>query len=62
MASVRCLQPIGGRIIVEIESKQEVSVGGIYLPQNAEKSGIMGRVLAVGKGHYNPHTNSRIAI
>jgi chaperonin GroES len=44
------LQPLGDRLIVEVLEEEEVTVGGIVLPDSAREKPQRGRVLAVGPG------------
>jgi chaperonin GroES len=44
------LQPLGDRLIVEVLEEEEITVGGIVLPDTAREKPQRGRVLAVGPG------------
>jgi chaperonin GroES len=44
------LQPLGDRLLVEVLEEDEVTVGGIVLPDTAKEKPQRGRVLAVGPG------------
>jgi chaperonin GroES len=44
------IRPLQDRIIVERLAPEEKSVGGLFLPDNAQERPQRGRVLAVGKG------------
>jgi chaperonin GroES len=44
------LQPLGDRLIVEVLAEEEMTVGGIVLPDIAREKPQRGRVLAVGPG------------
>lgn len=44
------LQPLHDRIIVERAAKEEMSAGGIILPDSAQEKPNRGKVLAVGPG------------
>ena len=44
------LQPLGDRLIVEVLEEEELTVGGIVLPDTAKEKPQRGRVLAVGPG------------
>lgn len=44
------LQPLGDRIVVERDSREDVTAGGIVLPDSAKDKPARGRVLAVGEG------------
>jgi chaperonin GroES len=44
------IRPLGDRVVVERDSKEEKSAGGILLPDNAREKPQMGKVLSVGDG------------
>ena len=44
------LQPLGDRVLVEPVAKEEVTKGGIVLPDTAKEKPQEGKVLAVGPG------------
>lgn len=44
------LQPIGDRIVVERESSEEKTSGGIFLPDSAKNKPSRGTVICVGTG------------
>jgi chaperonin GroES len=44
------LQPLGDRLLVEVLEEDEVTVGGIVLPDTAKEKPQRGRVLAAGPG------------
>lgn len=44
------LQPLHDRIIIEAAAHEEVSAGGIILPDSAKEKPMRGTVLAVGPG------------
>ena len=44
------LKPLGNRIIVEPAESEEVTAGGIVLPETAKEKPQKGNVLAVGPG------------
>src|SRR5438132_13391488 len=44
------LQPIVDRLIVEVLEEEEVTIGGIVLPDTAKEKPQRGKVLAVGPG------------
>src|SRR5207245_11165236 len=44
------LQPLGDRLVVEVCEEEEVTVGGIVLPDTAKEKPQRGKVLAVGPG------------
>ena len=44
------LQPLNDRIVVKRTEEEEVSKGGIIIPDTAKEKPIQGKVLAVGTG------------
>ena len=44
------LKPLHDRIIVEAAKQEEVSAGGIFLPDSAKEKPLRGVVLAAGEG------------
>ena len=44
------LKPLGGRVIVEPIEQEEVTAGGIVLPETAKEKPQQGLVLSVGPG------------
>jgi chaperonin GroES len=44
------LKPLHDRIVVEAAAKEEVSAGGIILPDSAQEKPLKGTVIAVGPG------------
>jgi len=50
MASKLKLKPLGGRVIVEPIEQEEMTSGGIILPETAKEKPQEGNVLAVGPG------------
>jgi len=44
------LQPIGDRIVAERDETEEVTTGGIYLPDNAKDKPSRGVVISIGDG------------
>ena len=53
MASKLKLKPLGGRVIVEPIEQEEMTAGGIILPETAKEKPQEGKILAVGKGKLN---------
>lgn len=47
------VQPLDDRIVVERDSAEETTIGGIVLPDNAREKVNRGRVVAVGPGKRN---------
>jgi chaperonin GroES len=54
------LQPLGDRLLVEALEEDEVTVGGIVLPDTAKEKPQRGRVLGVGPGARNQETGEYI--
>ncbi len=50
MASKMKLKPLGGRVIVEPIEQEEMTAGGIILPETAKEKPQEGKILAVGQG------------
>ncbi len=50
MASKLKLKPLGGRVIVEPIEQEELTAGGIILPETAKEKPQEGKVLAAGPG------------
>ena len=44
------LQPLHDRIVIEADAHEEISAGGIILPDSAKEKPMRGTVLAVGPG------------
>mgnify|MGYP000426818633 CR=1 FL=1 len=44
------LKPLGDRVLVQIQSKEEKTSGGILLPTAAQSKPQSGQVVAVGEG------------
>ncbi|OQY89558.1 MAG: co-chaperone GroES [Anaerolineae bacterium UTCFX1] len=44
------LKPLGGRVIVEPIEQEEMTAGGIILPETAKEKPQEGKILAVGPG------------
>jgi chaperonin GroES len=45
------LKPLGDRVVVRPKEQEEVTRGGILLPDTARKRPFEGEVIAVGSGH-----------
>jgi chaperonin GroES len=54
------LQPLGDRLIVEVLEEEEVTIGGIVLPDTAREKPQRGKVLAVGPGARNKETGEYV--
>lgn len=50
MASKLKLKPLGGRLIVEPIEQEEMTAGGIILPETAKEKPQEGKILAAGPG------------
>jgi len=50
MASKLKLKPLGDRVIIEAIEQEEMTAGGIILPETAKEKPQEGKVLAVGPG------------
>lgn len=50
MVSKMKLKPLGGRVIIEPIEQEEMTAGGIILPETAKEKPQEGHVLAVGPG------------
>ena len=51
-------KPLGNRIVVEpIEGEEQVSAGGIYIPDTAKEKPQQGKVVAVGPGRLTDEGN-----
>ena len=50
MASKLKLKPLGGRVIVEPIEEEEMTAGGIILPETANEKPQEGKILAAGPG------------
>lgn len=46
-------KPLGGRVLVEPVEQEEVTAGGIVLPETAKEKPQQGKVLAAGPGDRN---------
>src|SRR5262245_19841758 len=61
MASKMKLKPLGGRVIVEPIEQEEMTAGGIILPETAKEKPQEGKILAAGHGDRDENGN-RIAM
>jgi len=61
MASKLKLKPLGGRVIVEPIEQEEMTAGGIILPETAKEKPQEGKILASGPGERDEDGN-RIAM
>jgi len=44
------LKPLGDRVVIEPLQQEEVTAGGIVLPDKAKEKPMQGKVIAVGRG------------
>ncbi len=42
------IQPIGDRVLVKLETAEDKTAGGIFIPQTAQEKTQIGKVVAVG--------------
>ncbi len=59
--STSTLQPLGDRLLVKVATKEEKTIGGIFLPDTAQEKPQIGEVTAVGAGTRNDK-GDRIAL
>ncbi len=55
------LDPLGDRVVIKPSKQEEVSKGGIFLPDTAKEKPQQGEVVAVGPGRMNDE-GQRIAM
>ncbi len=60
MADKLKLRPLADRVIVEPLDKEEVSAGGILLPETAKERPQEGLVVAVGPGRWDEDGKKRV--
>ncbi|SDM72380.1 chaperonin GroES [Fictibacillus solisalsi] len=46
------VKPIGSRVLLEINVKEETTASGIILPDQAKEKPTKGKIVAVGRGRY----------
>ncbi|MEC9002657.1 MAG: co-chaperone GroES [Planctomycetota bacterium] len=51
------LQPLGDRVVVEREASEDVTAGGIVLPDSAQDKPARGTVVSIGDGRLLPDGN-----
>lgn len=51
--SVSSVTPLGDRVFVKVSPSEEMTAGGIYLPDNVKEKPQVGEVSAVGPGKLN---------
>ena len=44
------LKPLGSRVVIEPTEQEEVTAGGIVLPETAKEKPVKGKILSVGPG------------
>ena len=54
------LRPLADRVIVEALDKEEVTPGGILLPETAKEKPQEGRVISVGPGRWDEDGKKRV--
>ena len=47
------LKPLGDRILIKVDSKEEKTAGGIFLPDTVKEKSQVGEIAAVGAGARN---------
>ncbi|MDD9995119.1 MAG: co-chaperone GroES [Dehalococcoidia bacterium] len=48
------IKPLGNRVVIEpMESEEQMSAGGIYIPDTAKEKPQEGKIVAVGPGKLN---------
>jgi chaperonin GroES len=56
------LKPLGNRVVVEPLEQEEITAGGIVLPDTAKEKPMMGEVVAVGDGKWDEDGEKRIPV
>jgi chaperonin GroES len=56
------MRPLGDRVIVEPLDKEEVSSGGILLPETAKEKPQEGKVIAAGPGRWDEEGKKRVVM
>ena len=56
------LQPLGDRVVIERESSESKTAGGIVLPDSAKDKPARGTVKAIGDGKLNQKTGARVTL
>lgn len=52
MATKTALKPLGDRVVIQRVEEEQVTRGGIVLPDSAKEKPQKGKVIAVGAGRY----------
>jgi chaperonin GroES len=47
------LQPLSDKVVLKLEKAEEITAGGIVLPQDAQEQTHLGKVISVGPGKRN---------
>ncbi|MBT4691886.1 MAG: co-chaperone GroES [Planctomycetaceae bacterium] len=55
------LQPLGDRVVIQRDASEEITTGGIVLPDSAKDAPARGTVMSVGDGIIMPD-GSRVAL
>ena len=55
MSVATCIRAIGDRIILRLDEAEQVSPGGVVLPESSQEAPKCGRVVAVGSGVRTAH-------
>jgi chaperonin GroES len=61
-AHIHELVPTLNRVLVEPLDAEEVTEGGLFIPQNAKSSSTVGLVVKCGPGNYNPNHDKYIEV
>lgn len=51
------MKPLGSRVVIEPIEQEEITAGGIVLPETAKEKPQKGTVIAVGPGERDEHGN-----
>lgn len=44
------IRPIGDKVVIRRKEEEKMTVGGLYIPENAQQKSFEGEVLAIGTG------------
>ncbi len=50
------IQPLGDRVVIKQLASEEMTKGGLYIPDTAKEKPQQGEIIAVGPGKFNEHT------
>ncbi len=56
------LRPLSDRVIVEPLDKEDVTTGGIFLPETAKEKPQEGKIIAAGPGRWDEDGKKRVAM